>query len=106
MSAACWRQTGGVRVRKADKETPPALGQAVTQERVGLTGPLPQETVGLTGTLTQERVGLTGTLPPERVGLAGALPRETVLAGRISLDDEALKCINMKHDAIMIVYNL
>ena len=84
MSAACWRQTGGVRVRKADKETPPALGQAVTQERVGL----------------------TGTLPPERVGLAGALPRETVLAGRISLDDEALKCINMKHDAIMIVYKL
>ena len=106
MSAACWRQTGGVRVRKADKETPPALGQAVTQERVGLTGTLPQEIVGLTGTLTQERVGLTGTLPPERVGLAGALPRETVLAGRISLDDEALKCINMKHDAIMIVYNL
>ena len=93
-------------MRKADKETPPALGQAVTQERVGLTGTLPQETVGLTGTLTQERVGLTGTLPPERVGLAGALPRETVLAGRISLDDEALKCINMKHDAIMIVYNL
>ena len=71
-------------MRKADKETPPALGQAVTQERVGL----------------------TGTLPPERVGLAGALPRETVLAGRISLDDEALKCINMKHDAIMIVYKL
>ena len=104
-------------MRKADKETPPALGQAVTQERVGLTGTLPQErvgltgtlpqeTVGLTGTLTQERVGLTGTLPPERVGLAGALPRETVLAGRISLDDEALKCINMKHDAIMIVYKL
>ena len=101
MSAACWRQTGGVRVRKADKETPPALGQAVTQERVGLTGTLPQEIVGLTGTLTQERVGLTGTLPPERVGLAGALPRETVLAGRISLDDEALKCINMKHDAMV-----